>query len=257
MSLPVADAWYEIETLQDGVSLIGETHVRPFLRANMWHVRGRDRDLLVDSGMGLRPLKDIALLARRPVALVATHAHFDHIGGAHEFGERLGHRAEAAIHADPTLERTCATGWVETHFLSALPEAGYDPATYGLRPAPLTGFLDEGGVVDLGDRSFRVLHLPGHSPGSIGLYEERTGILLSGDAIYDGELIDDYYHSDAEAYRATLRRLRDLPVSIVHAGHDRSFDAETMRKVIDAYLAGGQRMTSIDDYLKPYRRAAP
>ena len=111
--------------------------------------------------------------------------------------------------------------------------------------------------MDLGDRSFRVLHLPGHSPGSIGLYEERTGILLSGDAIYDGEFIDDYYHSDAEAYRATLRRLRDLPVSIVHAGHDRSFDAETMRKVIDAYLAGGQRMTSIDDYLKPYRRAAP
>ena len=257
MSLPVAGAWYETIPLPGGVSLIREIHVAPWLRANVWHVRGRDRDLLVDSGMGLRPLKpELARLGARPVTAISTHAHFDHIGGAHEFDERLGHRAEADIHADPTLERTCGTGWTDTDFLAALPNAGYDIATYHVRPAPLTGILEGGDVVDLGDRAFRVLHVPGHSPGSIALYDEAAGILIAGDAIYDGELIDDYYHSDAAAYRRTLRRLRELPVSTVHAGHEESFGGETMRSLIDAYLAGGQRLTDLDAYLRPYRRRA-
>ena len=45
----------------------------------------------------------------------------------------------------------------------------------------------------LGDRHFEVLHLPGHSPGSIGLWERRTGILFSGDALYDGPLLDELF----------------------------------------------------------------
>ena len=49
--------------------------------------------------------------------------------------------------------------------------------------------------IDLGDRAFEVIHTPGHSPGGIALYEPKTGILLSGDIVYDGPLIDDAYHS--------------------------------------------------------------
>ncbi len=55
-----------------------------------------------------------------------------------------------------------------------------------ITPAPATRLLAEGEAIDLGDRHFEVLHLPGHSPGSIGLWEEATGIFFSGDAIYDG-----------------------------------------------------------------------
>ena len=50
---------------------------------------------------------------------------------------------------------------------------------YRIAPAPLTRILDEGDVIDLGDRSFTVLHLPGHSFGCIGLYDERDGLLFS------------------------------------------------------------------------------
>ncbi|TIN43808.1 MAG: MBL fold metallo-hydrolase, partial [Mesorhizobium sp.] len=67
----------------------------------------------------------------------------------------------------------------------------------------------------LGDRAFEVIHTPGHSPGGIALYENTTGILLSGDIIYDGPLIDDVYHSDIDDYVATLLRMRDLHVSVV------------------------------------------
>ena len=109
-------------------------------------------------------------------------------------------------------------------------------------PAPLTGYLDEGDVVDLGDRAFNVFHLPGHSPGSIALYERATRTLFSGDVIYDGMLIDNAWHSDPEAYEASLRRLKELPVERVHAGHEASFGGERLVELIDSFLAGGQRL---------------
>jgi glyoxylase-like metal-dependent hydrolase (beta-lactamase superfamily II) len=88
---------------------------------------------------------------------------------------------------------------------------------------------------------FSALHLPGHSPGSIGLYDERDGVLFSGDAVYDGELIDDLEHSNVDSYVATMERLAKLPVSIVHAGHYDSFDQSRLHRLIDQYLQGRRR----------------
>jgi glyoxylase-like metal-dependent hydrolase (beta-lactamase superfamily II) len=249
---PIADQWFEVRQLAGGISHIRERHVGDWLRCNIWHVRGRERDLLIDSGMGLKPLKqEIAALAERPVTAVASHAHFDHIGGAHEFAERLGHAAEASIHADPTWAATAANRhWIRAETISALPHAGYDIETFSIRPAPLTGYLDEGDVIDLGDRAFQVFHLPGHSPGSIALYEEATGILLAGDVVYDGDLFDTVYHSDPELYRRSLERLHALPVEVVHAGHGPSFGRERLRRIIDEYLAGGRRIGDLEEWLE-------
>ncbi|TIT32768.1 MAG: MBL fold metallo-hydrolase, partial [Mesorhizobium sp.] len=64
----------------------------------------------------------------------------------------------------------------------------WDTARYKILPAPAGRLLEGGDVVDLGDRAFEVIHTPGHSPGGIALFEKKTGILLSGDIIYDGPL---------------------------------------------------------------------
>ena len=250
-ALPVAAAWYEVAGIGGGVSRILETHVAPWMRCNMWLIHGRDRDILVDSGLGLRPLKaDIARLRERPVTMVCTHCHFDHIGGACEFQSRLGHASEANIYAAPDNMRTCAEPWIAYELLTALPDAGFDLRNFRLTPAPLTGHLDDGDTIDVGDRNFQVLHVPGHSPGSIALYEKKSRTLFSGDAIYDGMLIDTAWHSDPDIYRISLERLRALPVDTVHAGHEPSFGQERLHLLIDAYLAGGQRMANVGDWLK-------
>ncbi len=106
-----------------------------------------------------------------------------------------------------------------------------------MRPAVPTRLVAEGSIVDTGDRSFEVLHLPGHSPGSIGLWEAATGILFSGDAIYDGPLLDQLARSNIADYIATMHRLRELPVRVVHAGHDPSFGRARLVELVDAYLA--------------------
>jgi glyoxylase-like metal-dependent hydrolase (beta-lactamase superfamily II) len=81
------------------------------------------------------------------------------------------------------------------------------------------------------------MHLPGHSPDSIGLYDEANGVLFSGDAVYDGPLIDGNTDSDVGAYVATMERLRALPVTVVHGGHDPSFGRDRLVELCDEYLA--------------------
>jgi glyoxylase-like metal-dependent hydrolase (beta-lactamase superfamily II) len=229
--------WYRVETVGDGVTAIGEPHILEFYRCNMWHVRGRGRDMLIDSGMGVVPLKrHVELLRERPCLAVASHTHFDHIGSHHEFADRLIHAAEAGLLAGPTRRNTLADPYVTDDIFTALPPEPYDSASYGVAPAPATRLLAHGDVVDLGDRHFEVLHTPGHSPGGIALYERATRILFSGDILYDGPLIEDCYHSNPADYVASMKMLYDVPARIVHGGHFPSFDGERYRRLIKAWL---------------------
>lgn len=239
-TLPVigADRWYEVRKLDDGVNLIHEPWIKPFYRCNMWHVQGRDVDLLFDTGLGHFPLRSsIAALRERPVICVASHSHFDHIGCHHEFDQRCIHADEAEILADPRNDRTMADRYATDEMFDGIPE-GWVAKAYRIQSAPATRILRDGEVIDLGDRAFEVVHTPGHSPGGIALWERKTGTLLSGDIIYDGPLIDDCYHSDLGDYERSLRRLAKLPAQAVHGGHFPSFGGKRLIEVIDEYLVG-------------------
>lgn len=121
-------------------------------------------------------------------------------------------------------------------FLTAIPRADFDLRRFRCPPAPATRLVSEGDIIDLGDRVFEVLHLPGHSPGSIGLWESASALLFSGDAIYDGPLLDELPGSDIAAYVRTMQRLESLPARVVHAGHDPSFGGERLRQIARDYL---------------------
>jgi glyoxylase-like metal-dependent hydrolase (beta-lactamase superfamily II) len=255
MALPIADRWFEHRSIGDGITLLWEPHVIPLMRCNIWHIRGRDRDLIIDTGMGVASLHDATRhLIDKPVLAVATHSHLDHVGGHHEFEETVVHAREAGILTEPETEislrneayfgaegrRKLAEAGYEIPdgcMITALPVAGYDPDRYRLRPAKRVRPVEDGMRVDTGDRNFEVLHLPGHSPGSMGLWEEKTGTLFSGDALYDGPLLDQLDDSDIPAYIHTMERLRALPANIVHGGHDPSFGRARMIELIDDYLA--------------------
>lgn len=229
--------WYRQRGVGDGITWIDEPHIQEFYRCNIWHVRGRDRDLMVDSGMGVVSLREwVPLVSERPLDAVASHTHFDHIGCHHEFPCRLCHEAEADILADPTRRATLADPYVTDGIFDALPDVPYQSITYAVKAAPATWLLADGDMMDLGDRQFEVIHTPGHSPGGIALWEQSTGVLISGDIIYDGPLIDDTYHSDAQDYVRSMRRLLDLPVRVVHGGHFPSFSGERLTQLITTWL---------------------
>jgi glyoxylase-like metal-dependent hydrolase (beta-lactamase superfamily II) len=251
-----APDWFRAQDLGDGLTHITEPHVHTYLRCNIWHLRGRDTDVVIDSGLGLVSLVESFpdLFAGRRVLAVATHYHFDHVGGLHEFDDRAIHEAEAHLIADATemtgrlhtrgaspadLAQLAEVGYdlpVEAELLTAAPVPGFDSDDYSLTPCTATRLLHDGDVVELGDRSLEVLHLPGHSPGSIGLWDPDRRVLFSGDAVYDGPLLDFASDADVAAYCDTMRRLRDLPARQVHGGHEASFDGTRLREICDDYL---------------------
>lgn len=234
--IPPAD-WYRIRSAGDDITQIDEPFIQEFYRCNIWHVRGRDRDMLVDSGMGVVSLREwVPLVTERPLDAVASHTHFDHVGCTHEFPCRLCHAAEAEILAQPTRENTVAAGYVTDEIFDALPPEPYQSATYAVKAAPATRLLADGDIIDLGDRQFEVIHTPGHSPGGIALWEAESGVLISGDIVYDGPLVEETYHSNAEDYLRSMQRLARLPVRVVHGGHFPSFSGERLRDIITAWL---------------------
>ena len=252
MAFAIADRWFEHQRIDDDITLILEPHVDPLGRCNIWHVRGSEKDLLIDTGMGIRELKPVIDdLFGRDVMAFATHTHFDHVGGLYEFEERIVSRQESDIMTDadnrfslfresmdPEIVHCLEEAGYDLPpcLIDALPEEGYDPHAYCVRPATPSRIVDEGDIVSIGSRRFEVLHLPGHSPGSVGLWEEQTGILFSGDSVYDGPLLDMLPESDIEVYCRTMERLASLPVTVVHAGHEPSFGRERLRELCHAYL---------------------
>jgi len=121
--------------------------------------------------------------------------------------------------------------------LTAAAPTGMTPEAYRISPATLTRILTENDVIDIGDASYTVLHLPGHSPGSIGLLDQRTGEFFSGDAIYEDGLVDDLPGCDIEAYKVTMKRLSELDVDIVLGGHGDWFGRDRLREIAMNYLA--------------------
>ena len=252
MTFRIAEQWFERRKVDDDVTLIWEPHVDPLGRCNIWHVRGSESDLLVDTGLGVAELKPaIEDLFGHGVIAFATHTHFDHVGSLHEFGHRVVGRHEAAVmergdnrfslyreDMDPAVARAIEdAGYrIAECLLDALPRPGYDARAYRVEPARPTRIVDDGDVVTIGNRHFEVLHLPGHSPGSMGLWEAATGTLFSGDAVYDGPLLDMLPESDVESYCRTMERLMGLPVTVVHAGHEPSFGRARLVELCRSYL---------------------
>lgn len=230
--------WFTVADLRGGLFRIHEPHVHKFFRANIFLLHGRDADLLVDFGMGLRPLAPLVakLSSGAPLIAVATHSHADHIGGFHEFTNRRAHVSEA---------ETCATMPEDETFagifrslddaVAKLPQPGWRKEDYRIAPAPLVATLEEGDVIGLGDRRFEVLHLPGHSPSCIGLIDRENGVFFAGDAIYRGMLVDDLPHSDRTAYRATMARIAALDVQVAHGGHNEALSGDEMRAIAFGY----------------------
>src|ERR1700733_13001938 len=163
MNLRIANRWFDYERLSDGVTRIWEPHVIRVMQCNIWHIRGRDRDLLVDTGMGVASLYDAAQhLFAKTLTAVATHTHLDHVGSLHEFADRIAHHDEAATLTRPSdnfsmlrdehpvefigsLERAGYT--IEPCFVTALPRAGFNLSQFSCPSAPATRLVQEGDVI--------------------------------------------------------------------------------------------------------------
>jgi len=141
------------------------------LQTNCYIVQSQAEAMIIDPGDEperiLRFIKDINAT---PTRIVATHTHFDHVIGVD--GVRKATKIPFMIHRDdlPMLESMQSRVRQFTGF--EVPP-----------PPKVDGYLKDGELLELGDETIRVLHTPGHSPGSISLVGD--GYVLTGDALFN------------------------------------------------------------------------
>ena len=236
----VADKWFTHERVHDDLYRITEPHYNWFNRANIWLVRGRDADMLVDTGLGVSSLKlYLSTLLDKPLKVVASHVHFDHSGSCHEFEQVFIHADEhqALLTGDQDLMLAAPVhGFVPQTDFESLPYDGFTASEYVVKACPQANKLNHGDVIDLGDKAFEVIHLPGHSSGSIGLFDRKTGQFFSGDVVYDGELLDQLPDSVIDDYISSMERLLNVQALETHPGHYHSFDRDRLRTLVKKYI---------------------
>lgn len=236
--------WFQTERIRDDLFCITEAHYSPAMRANIWLVKGRDAYLMIDTGLGVSSLKQyLADAIDKPLKVVASHVHFDHSGSCHEFEDVCIHSNELQALRDADQRQIMSApdfGWINLEEFAELPYAGFGADNYVVPACPQAQGLEHGDVIDLGDKAFEVLHLPGHSSGSIGLFDRMSGRLFSGDVVYDGELLDELEDSVVDDYVDSMQKLLQLSADEVRPGHYQSFDRRRLRELVTLYLESKQ-----------------
>lgn len=209
---------------------------------------GREKALLIDTGFGFKALKPaVESLTGLPVVVANTHAHVDHIGGNHFFGEIWYHEADKpvfALHTNPN------------YTMGMLSEGLPKPLQVLLRPAvrrvltvDKTGnyhYFKGGHVFHLGGRDVEVVHTPGHTTGSVCFLDREARMLFSGDTVCEwGILLHLEGAAPPEAFLDSMERLKGMEDAFdtVWPGHH-GFPVE--KSTIDDYRACAQHIVSGD-----------
>lgn len=182
------------------------------------------RIALVDSGMPpalekyiLPALTQAGRMISDIDIVVNTHWHATHVGCNRQIREQA--RATIAVHAKdkPCMESLDAQ---RTQFYSRFPKH-FPPSPGNPAPTcPVDLVLRTGDRLKLGERQFDVIHLPGHTPGSIALYDRTNRLLLSGDSIQGCGLQGHIAMvEDVTSYLESLHMVEQLDVACVIMNH--------------------------------------
>jgi glyoxylase-like metal-dependent hydrolase (beta-lactamase superfamily II) len=236
----VTQAWFQTEKVSDDLFLITEVQYSAAMRANIWLIKGRDAYAMIDTGLGVSRLKlYLTDVIDKPLKVIASHVHFDHAGSCHEFDEVFIHKNELAALRDGDQHQIMSTpefGWISLSDFSELPYEGFSADNYVVQACPQAQGIEHGDVIDLGNKALEVMHLPGHSSGSVGLLDRKGARLFSGDVVYDGELLDELDDSVIDDYITTMQQLLLLETDEVRPGHYQSFDRRRLRELVTLYL---------------------
>ncbi len=235
---PLAETWFSIEAYPHRILRFREHNIDSYAVGDLWLILGSERDLLVDTGSGIvSPEPLISAVSGKTLTAVAMNPYYDHAGGWASFAERACHPLDAPALAAAMEENASFSVYLNEETLWARPHSSFSLETYHLQSAEPTRLIEDGDQFDLGGRRIEVLHLPGRSPGGLGLFEAATGSLFTSDMLYDGDHGPSWPPPDPGAYQQSLQRMRALPIEAVYPGHYGVMDRGRALAVIDAQLA--------------------
>lgn len=236
--------WFTVEKIDADTYVISE--YKHWEETHCYLLIGANRSLLIDTGLGVANIKEIVdRLTDKPVTVITTHTHYDHIGGHKYFDDFYVHEEEA--------------GWINGEFplpLEYIKEllieepcdfpADFDISEYQIFQGKPTRIVKDNDTIDLGNRIIQIIHTPGHSPGHICLYEKERRYLYTGDLIYKGKLTMFFPTSDPHIFMDSITKITKIDVDKILPAHFQ-LDIETsiIQKINQAFI-----QLKTDDVLK-------
>ena len=174
---------------------------------SVYLLEGDDRALLIDAGAWMPHLaQTVAKLTDKPVSLVLTHGHGDHVGGAITFPEVWIHPADTVM-------------------------IGQGARAYGIK----VNLLSDGEIIDLGGRQIEVLATPGHTSGSVSFFDKERGYGFSGDAFGSTNLLlfTNSFKLLVNTLDRTIGYMKANDINILYPGHYHGDNPETLQRLLD------------------------
>lgn len=195
----------EIIQIDSHTWILEDDFVRFFL------VEGDEKAALIDSGVNSPDALEIAKsLTDKQVMLINTHGDGDHTSGTGAF-------SEIHMHILDYTNCNMASKYPDTKFVE----------------------LNDGDVIDLGNRPLKVIFIPGHTKGSLAFIDVKSKTLYAGDSVQKGHIFMFGKHRDTEKYEDSLAKLIDLnnEYDRIYASHDEfEVPKEYVEKVKEVWL---------------------
>ncbi len=231
-------SWFDVYKLAEDTYTIYEPN--QFEEAICFLVLGKERGILIDTGTGIGNLKAVVdQLTSLPVSVLLTHEHYDHVAGAYHYPQIAAfNNAESLKVMKNGRDNASLLKYIGKDFLWKPLPPGWDGSKWAIPPIMPSKLLQEGEVVDLGERTLEVIYTPGHSPGSICLLDKKHRILFTGDHFFPGPLyahapdvnLDDYIKSNEKL----VQRISEF--DFLCSGHnDPWVKSEVLKRVTQAF----------------------
>jgi len=198
----------------------------------------KDDFALVDTGNGefskqkIETLKQQGFELKNCSQLILTHIHFDHINGVHDF------QRPVKMHKDDAeeVEKKNQTAIFGNEVFKDMSIA----AGMHFKSFPIEQKLTDGEELSIAGQKWQVLHTPGHTKGSMCLFEEKTRTLISGDTLFANAIgRTDLYSANPEHMKETLERLKTLKIKTLLPGHGQTVEVDTaarVQKIVEYFM---------------------
>ncbi len=190
------------------------------LDCNVFIIESEGESLMIDSGLGGRMTQSFggqkkstdilenAIINKKIKKILLTHGHIDHVGGIMDLQSKL--------------ELEVITSEIEAQHLK-IGDSAYIEPFMGSKCSSINISQEvfEGDFLDIGNFSFKVFHTPGHTHGSISLWDGKNQILISGDTVFPQGSFGrtDLYTGNSKDLVESLKRLSELDIKILLPGH--------------------------------------
>ena len=236
--------WFEIYRITHRLFVLHEP--RHFEATTISLLIGEDRAIVIDTGCGIGDLRPaVEQITDKPVLVIHTHTHPDHLGGTRQFDE-------IAVFDHPVSRRVAARGItrevLEAEILAeplveAPWPAGFEPEHLEVRPLEVDRWLRDGDRIELGGIELEVIHTPGEAPDHICLLDRADRILFCGDILLRGPVWTHLEGGSLADLIASYRKLMSHFDAFDHLmpGHNEPWIDKSL---LPESLAGAERVAA-------------